>query len=442
MKKKLIAALALLLAILMVLSVVLPAIYSYADEDMSTLEENEDELKDQESSLKNRIKNLKNLSDEQKKIIEQYEKEISALSKEIDKYNDRIGDIEQQIVKLNEQIAVEEANLAQAEIDLAEAKKSESSYSELLRRRIQAMYESPDAEYLDMLMGAESVSDFFCKLEYIRQVAQYDKTILGKLKEARAAVEVRKADVEKKKAELEGTRSEAQAEQQELEETKAAKMRSLQEIDKKQTAAEAQLSSLLSETQSLEKSLAAVQEDLAAVQKEIKRLKEIEAERRRKEEEAAARQASLDSVKKIDGMTFFWPIWDARYTYVGSPWGYRTHPIFGVYKRHTGIDIPAPNGTKIHAAEAGVVVAAVKSGYNDGCGKYVIILHDNNIRTMYCHMSSVNVNVGDYVSRGAVIGHVGMTGAATGYHLHFEFMFGWTDVDPVLYVPKAWPDEQ
>ncbi len=441
MKKKLIAILALLLALLMVLSVVIPAILSFADEEISSLQDDADELKDEENSLKNRIKNMSALTAEQKRIIEKYDNEISALSKEIDRYNARIGEIEEQIEKLNVEIAVEEANLAQAELDLAAARESENNYSELLERRIRAMYESQDAEYLDILLKADSVSDFFCKLEYIRQVAQYDKTILGKLKEARAAVEVYKASVEEHKRALEGSRSEAKAEQEELEATRAAKVSSLQALDKKQQAAEAELADLISETQSLEKSLAQVQEDLAAVEKEIARLKAAEEEKRRKEEALAAARMASSKVKELSGLSFFWPIWDARYTYVGSPWGYRVHPISGVYKRHTGCDIPCPNATPIHAAEAGVVIAAVKSGYNDGCGKYIIIQHANNVKTMYCHCSSVLVNVGDYVSRGDVIGKVGMTGAATGYHLHFELMFGWTDVDPVLYVPKAWPDE-
>jgi murein DD-endopeptidase MepM/ murein hydrolase activator NlpD len=85
------------------------------------------------------------------------------------------------------------------------------------------------------------------------------------------------------------------------------------------------------------------------------------------------------------------------------------------------VDIGAPKGTPIYAAADGtVLVAKFNGGWNGGYGNYVVIAHPNGTETLYAHMSSVLVSSGDSVTQGHTIGKVGMTGEATGNHLHFE----------------------
>jgi murein DD-endopeptidase MepM/ murein hydrolase activator NlpD len=85
------------------------------------------------------------------------------------------------------------------------------------------------------------------------------------------------------------------------------------------------------------------------------------------------------------------------------------------------VDIGAPKGTSIYAAADGtVIVAQDNGGWNGGYGNYVVIQHPNGTQTLYAHMSKVLVSAGDQVSQGDTIGKVGMTGEATGPHLHFE----------------------
>jgi murein DD-endopeptidase MepM/ murein hydrolase activator NlpD len=89
---------------------------------------------------------------------------------------------------------------------------------------------------------------------------------------------------------------------------------------------------------------------------------------------------------------------------------------------NNGIDISAPCGTPVYAADEGIVVVARSSGYNSGYGKYILIQH-NKYETLYGHLSNVYVTEGDYVNKGELIGSVGNTGytiGATGCHLHFE----------------------
>lgn len=85
-----------------------------------------------------------------------------------------------------------------------------------------------------------------------------------------------------------------------------------------------------------------------------------------------------------------------------------------------GVDLAAPSGSPINAAAAGTVIVSRVGGWNGGYGNYVVIDHGNGVQTLYAHMSTDAVSVGDTVSRGQNIGTVGNTGQSTGYHLHFE----------------------
>ena len=115
---------------------------------------------------------------------------------------------------------------------------------------------------------------------------------------------------------------------------------------------------------------------------------------------------------------------DGRHT---SPYGMRVHPIKGVEKMHTGIDIAAPHGTEILAANGGIVTFA---GWRNGYGNTIEIDHGFGYVTRYAHASKLIVAVGDTVMRGKVIARVGATGAATGAHLHYEILVDGEQVDP------------
>jgi LysM repeat protein len=91
---------------------------------------------------------------------------------------------------------------------------------------------------------------------------------------------------------------------------------------------------------------------------------------------------------------------------------------------YNAVDLAAPVGTAIVAADEGRVTVSRKGGYNGGYGTYVVIKHANGTQTLYAHMNANNVSVGETVSRGQVIGSVGMTGRTTGPHVHFEVRGG------------------
>lgn len=123
--------------------------------------------------------------------------------------------------------------------------------------------------------------------------------------------------------------------------------------------------------------------------------------------------------------SFIWPLSGT----ITSRFGYRN--IFGSTSFHSGLDIAAPYGTQISAADGGTVTFA---GWRGSYGQTVIITHDDGTVTYYAHCSSLLVNAGDKVYQGQAIARVGMTGTATGYHCHFEVRVNGKSVDPEHYL--------
>jgi murein DD-endopeptidase MepM/ murein hydrolase activator NlpD len=118
------------------------------------------------------------------------------------------------------------------------------------------------------------------------------------------------------------------------------------------------------------------------------------------------------------------PVDGARQT---SGFGFRLHPILGYSRLHQGADFAAPSGTPIQAAGVGTVIHA---GWHGGHGKTVIVQHQNGLRTLYAHMSSIAVSVGQRVAQGQSVGAVGSTGLSTGPHLHYEIHLNGRAVNP------------
>ena len=116
---------------------------------------------------------------------------------------------------------------------------------------------------------------------------------------------------------------------------------------------------------------------------------------------------------------------------VTCAYGPRTHPIYGYQSNHTGVDLGSGMNTEIYATKSGTVTA---SSYGEANGYYTTINHGDGYSSLYAHMVSNEVSVGDYVTQGQVIGHVGMSGWTTGAHLHFEILYNGSNVNPMNYI--------
>ncbi|MBS44173.1 MAG: hypothetical protein CMH83_13610 [Nocardioides sp.] len=164
---------------------------------------------------------------------------------------------------------------------------------------------------------------------------------------------------------------------------------------------------------------------------ELKKLETREATIRQRLKERAARQKGPGYTGRSDGFLSS-PVPGG---YTTSPYGYRTHPIYGYYALHNGIDFGKGCGTRLVAGSSGTVI----NRYSDsvyGNRLYLAVgnVHGKNMVLVYNHMSGYAANVGDKVERGETVGYMGTTGWSTGCHLHFTVLLDGDPVDPAPYL--------
>ena len=173
---------------------------------------------------------------------------------------------------------------------------------------------------------------------------------------------------------------------------------------------------IMNEAKRREDAAAAMEADLIAESNNVRRL-------------IQARSGSLQGEGTVvqGSGTFIWPCNGP----ITSPFGYRTHPIFGTTIYHAGMDIGVDYGTPIHAADGGTVILA---GWCGGYGNAVIIDHGNGLQTLYGHNTPAAVSEGQAVSQEEATSYAGSTGYSTGPHCHFEVRENGEAVDPMGYL--------
>ncbi len=124
---------------------------------------------------------------------------------------------------------------------------------------------------------------------------------------------------------------------------------------------------------------------------------------------------------------------------ISSPFGWRSDPIKGVRRRHAGVDLPGPSGTRIFATGPGIVSFA---GWSRGYGNMVQVDHADGVRTRFGHLSNIAVSAGTSVRQGALLGWMGSTGRSTGVHLHYEVRVNGRPVDPLAYMGQTAHSEE
>ena len=307
--------------------------------------------------------------------------------------NDQVSAIETETEKLDEEINSLEEQIIQQNDELEER-------TELFRSRAAALYEEGSISYLDILLDANSFSDFLQRMEITSVMFEYDKTRMEKIKEIRA-------QLEKDKERVITAKEEQLAKKAELDVKKEEQNTQLRAVNK-----------VLSEINKNIETMEAMEVQLDAEQK---RIQELIRSRERKQND----DGTLGS---YSGGSMVWPTPSTRY--ITSVYGWRTHPVLGNRRFHNGIDIGAGQGASILAANGGTVIY---SGVNGGYGNCLIIDHGGGIKTLYGHCSKLLVANGEKVSAGQLVAYVGSTGLSTGPHLHFEVYVNGSTVDPMSY---------
>ncbi len=327
----------------------------------------------------------------------------------------------QQIMNLEEQIKLHDALIERKTQEVDEAQKTADEQLEKYKKRVRAMEESGRYNYFEVLFGANSIGEFLSLIDDIGDIMQSDKDLEESYKQSVTDLKTVKAEYEEAQAELKQNKVEcAQLKDQlQIDITQAASVITSLQSEINDNA------SVLSELDSQESALQ------SQIQSKVKQLNE-----QKKAEEEANRNNNNNGGNNNGGSTVGTGnlVWPSYCTYITSRQGPRVHPITGEYKNHGGTDIGASYGSAIYAADSGKVVSS-SDGWNGGWGNYVMIDHGNGMQTLYAHMSSRAVSVGQTVKRGQTIGYVGSTGMSTGPHLHFEMYVNGSRIDPQTKYP-------
>ncbi|HWC13810.1 MAG TPA: peptidoglycan DD-metalloendopeptidase family protein [Actinomycetota bacterium] len=276
--------------------------------------------------------------------------------------------------------------------------------------RAVAAYMAGPTAYVEGVLGSDSFNDVLDRYEYYQAALDADSTLIDEIGTLRDGVEERRIEVEERQDEI-----------------SAAKL-ALQTDRAAKAVMHEETSAVLAERRQL---VAAKRSLLADVRGKEARYREVanQLEREAAEKRAiiAAAGSTASGALPTGGGQLLWPAAGP----MTSGYGYRTHPIFGDTRLHTGIDIAAGYGAPVVAADAGAVIyVGVMSGY----GNVIVLDHGDGLSTTYNHLSSFLVGSGQSVARGSHIGGVGCTGYCTGPHLHFEVRVNGDPVDPMSYL--------
>ncbi|WDV45249.1 peptidoglycan DD-metalloendopeptidase family protein [Clostridiaceae bacterium M8S5] len=377
MKKKI----AILTAVIMMFIALDSISYdSYAGNSINSLK---NKLNNTNSEIKKLEKSLKQNEAEKKKVAN----EIKRLDLNMDKAQEELEIVEAELKKVQGEIEVTKGELAQAEDNILKKK-------DVLKQRVRATYINGNLGYLEVLLGAKDFGDLLSRLDMVQYIMKQDKELLGYMKEQKEIIEDKKKELVGKEATLTVTK----------------------------TNVKQKKSSLMLASRQKEQIIAKLKDSNAQLEKELNTM-----ERQAKELDKLI--ASQMSKAKYSGGVMHWPV--EGYFYVTSKFGMRKHPVLKRPMFHSGVDLRAPQGTSILAANDGVVAFA---GYYGTYGKLVIIDHGGKIATAYAHNSRLLVKKGQKVKKGQVISKSGSTGRSKGAHLHFEVRKNGDRVNPINWI--------
>ena len=356
-------------------------------------ENNLTDLQTQQQDLQNQL----NESNEQ---LEEVQSQLSENLQQIEKLDEKIQESESKITELDAQVSQLQAEISDIQAKLEVAEKNYKKQKDIMEKRLIAIYESGDTNYIDVLLKSNDLSEFLSNYYLISEITSLDRELLDEVETEKKEIELSKQKLEKNQASL-ATALQTQTQTATvLQNTKTLRENYIARLSDEEKAKQAQIDEITAAYE--------------AVNNQILEL---------------AKQG-LDTA--YIGGVLAWPV--PGYTKITSNYGMRVHPITGQYKLHTGVDISAPIGANFVAANDGIVT---KAEYNTAYGNMVIIDHGGGISTLYAHGSEILVTVGQTVKRNEAILKVGSTGYSTGPHAHFEVRINGVVTNPIEYITNG-----
>lgn len=334
------------------------------------------------------------------KLLQAKEKERKALLK-LSSIKSKLRDTTKALNSNKHTLQKTEHKLVYTETTLKKTAVQELTMAEQAARRLREMYEGQRLGLLDMMFQVSSLQQLMDVLYYQERVAETDRKLISELRIKAKVLNAQKNQLGQQKMQLGDIVSEF---------AKKALLLNKEKSDQEQVAEKLRTQRAFyedAERQLARESNQLEQQIMAMVR--------------------SSQQNKGDKVVTHGSGTMAMPLKAA----VTSPFGWRRHPIFGIRKFHTGVDLAGPNHSPIKAADSGNVLY---TGWYGGYGKVVIVSHGNGLATLYAHMSKLAVASGQNVSKGDVVGYEGSTGFSTGPHLHFEVRVDGKPNNPLNYV--------
>lgn len=379
------------LCIVLILLICLVTTFSFAENESSTNENTSStDLQTQREELKNKL--------EQANIdLENVQTDLSDNLQQVEKLDEKIATAEKQLQEQESEITELKKSINEKETELNEITEKYKNQKELFEKRIVALYEAGETQYLDIILKSRSLSEFLSTYYVISELAESDKNLLDDLGNKKKTINLSKQKLEKEKEELAT-----------IAETQTRLARTLQNTRKMR---ESFIEKLSDSEKELQSTIDEINEEYDNINRQI----------------LALAQQGINT--EYIGGVLEWPV--PGYTRVTSEYGMRLHPILGKYKLHTGVDIGAPIGANFIAVNDGIVL---KAEMNSAYGNMVLIDHGGGITTLYAHGSAILVEVGQTVKKGDAVLKVGSTGLSTGAHAHFEVRINGITTNPLPYI--------
>ena len=350
-----------------------------------------DDLEDQLADLQRQAEEQQAKTNEASAKVESVSERLRQIQEELRVATAAYKEVKGQLDSVEDKISDNTELLQKTEADLKVKNKK-------LQQRVRDIYINGQISYVDVLFGAKDFADLMTRMDVLKRIIKHDYDLIMKVKEEKATVENTRAQLEKDKAEAEVLVADAQAKKTKVED--------------KESEQQVLLDQAIYDRDTSER----MYEEIMAASQEV-------ANMIRRSQMSSAGYSGAPA--GAGGM--IWPISGP----ITSEFGWRTHPIFGTARFHSGLDIGGDYGMPIYAAASGTVIYA---GWISGYGNAVIIDHGGGVTTLYGHNDSLNVSEGENVAQGQVIAMCGSTGNSTGPHCHFEVRENGEPVSPYGYL--------
>ena len=339
---------------------------------------------------------------------------ISGFTERIDTLQGDITVLQTKQMRIQSDLDAKRAELAriqddlrQERIRLVKLRARLAAAKDALAERLVEIYKADEPDVVTVILEADGFEDLITRAEFIERVGDQDGRIIDRVRTAKADAVRTEAELDRLEERQRRVTAEVDRRLREVAAVKGELVDRRDDVAAVRNRKQSALADTRAHRHDLEGDLRALEKEQAAVLAKIQ----------------AAQNPSAPPAGPIrqGSGSMIWPVNGTFTSPFGMRWG----------RLHAGIDIAAPEGTPIRAADSGRVIIA---GWTGGYGNYTCISHSSSLSTCYGHQSRYGTSVGANVGKGQVIGYVGNTGHSFGAHLHFEVRVNGTPVDPMGYL--------